>query len=396
MNYNKLPEPKRYYKYLPAALGLVGLVLAGVIYLNRTQTPSSDDKDVQTVVAVAGVDEIHASCEGKTVPSETFDCYAVNFESYMKANGGRKTLELLDALKNKGGYANSNCHPLSHKVGNIALHVYGSVPNAVPEYIPVCHSGYYHGLLEEYLGSAPDYETGVREVCGNTETQSYFNWFQCMHGLGHGIMQFKDNEVPQSLKDCDLVAPANSGPEICYAGVFMENITTDEKTGHPAKYIRKDDPIYPCNAVEEKYKSACYFLASSQILKINGWNFPETFKACASSEEKYRHLCFQSLGRDVSGSSFQNKEKVKELCALTNIYEDKANCYFGAVRDFINAKGEFDTAVPMCNIIEVDFRQRCYDAIFLDMSLYKKGQAFADVCATMPDPYKQQCIQRPH
>lgn len=394
------PQPKpttnsNFLKLIPGILGLVGLVVALIVFQQKTNLEEVDTSQI-TPVVTASVSEIFADCEGRTAPSEKFACYEVNFQSYMEANGGRKTLELLDQLQAMGGYAQSNCHPLSHKVGNIALHVYGSVPNAVPEYIPVCHSGYYHGLLEEYLGTAESYEKGVAEVCGSTETQTYFNWFQCTHGLGHGIMQFRDNEVPQSLADCDIVDPANQARDICYGGVFMENITTDEKTGHPAKYIKKEDPIYPCNSVEEKYKSACYFLSSSQILKLNGWNFSETFKTCATGEPAYQWLCYQSLGRDVSGSSMRSKEKVIELCSLTDDYNAKADCYFGAVRDFVNEKGEFDSGIELCKSIESEFYQKCYDAIFLDMSLFRTGKAFEDECAKMPEEFKLQCMSRQH
>ncbi|MBX4187840.1 MAG: hypothetical protein KW793_01755 [Candidatus Doudnabacteria bacterium] len=382
-------------KYIPGLLGLVILLGALLMFINKSNPEAF--KVEQTPVSIASVDEIHSTCEAKSAPSEKFDCYEVNFTSYMKANGGRKTLLLLDELQKKGGYAQANCHPLSHKVGNIALHVYGSVPAAVPEYLPVCHSGYYHGLLEEYLGTAESYEKGVAEVCGTTQAQSFFNWFQCNHGLGHGIMQFRNNEVPQSLVDCDLLDPANNGPEICYAGVFMENITTDEKTGHPAKYIRKEDPIYPCNAVDDKYRSACYFLASSQILKINGWNFPETFKACETAEQKYQYLCFQSLGRDVSGSTLRNNDRVKELCGLAGENKfAKTECYFGAVRDYINEKGEFDSAIKLCNFIETEFQSRCYDGVLYDMSQYRQGQAFEQVCSQMPEKYEAECMLRPH
>ncbi len=388
---------QRYGKYIPGVLGLVGLVVAGFIFLDKSDSDLLDVITGNKIVPVANatVDEIHTSCEAKGSGGDIFECYAVNFDTYMRSNGGRKTLELLDQLQKKGGYVQTNCHPLSHKVGNIALHVYGSVPAAVPEYLPVCHSGYYHGLLEEYLGTAESYESGVAEVCGTPETQSFFNWFQCTHGLGHGIMQFRDNEVPDALKDCDLVDPANQAREICYAGVFMENITTDEKTGHPAKYIKKEDPIYPCNAVESQYRSACYFLASSQILKLNGWDFEDTFKQCAKAEEQYRFLCYQSLGRDVSGSSLNNDARVKQLCGLAG--EDtyaKSECYFGAVRDYTNRVGEFDESIRLCNYIESEFQQRCYEAIFYDMAQYKQGQAFLDVCAKMPDNFRSQCVVR--
>jgi hypothetical protein len=349
-----------------------------------------------TVVNTAQASEIHSECEAKSEPGQKFDCYANNFDSYMKTNGARKTLELMQGLSDLGGYANANCHPLTHKIGNLALYVYGSVPNAAPEYIPTCHSGYYHGLVEEYLGTAPTYEQGIADVCGKAENNVYFNWFQCTHGLGHGIMQFRNNELPQSLKDCDNVDPANQAREICYAGAFMENITTDEKTGHPAKYIKKEDPIYPCNApeIDDKYRSACYFLASSQILKINGYNMRDAFDRCGGVEQTYRWLCFQSLGRDVSGSSLRNKEKVIEQCQFGKRDEDNGNCFYGAVRDFINEKGEFESGIDLCKSIPENYKQTCFEAVMLDMALYKKGQDFLNLCATMPEPHQSTCRSR--
>ncbi len=341
-----------------------------------------------------GAAEIHTNCENQGQPSLKFDCYELAFTDYMKENGGKKTLELLDEIQKMGGYAQTNCHPLTHKIGNIAFHQYGTVLNAVPEYLPVCHSGYYHGLLEEYLATAKDYETGVHEVCGTADGKVYFNWFQCVHGLGHGIMQYRQNEIPQSVKDCDLIDPGSSAREICYAGVFMENITSDEKTGHPSKYIRPEDPIYPCNAVEAQYKSACYFLASSMILKLNGYDFKDAFKTCETkAETNYRWLCLQSLGRDVSGSTLRHNDKVKELCML-GAPSSRNDCFFGAVRDYINEKGEFDSALGLCEYIPLEYQRSCYEAVMLDLKQYKAGGDYLNYCAQMPKEFESECRLR--
>src|SRR3989338_8756884 len=245
-------------------IAVIALILLGAVLWGSRQkdAPDTSNPGKSVEAGVLSAAAVHSQCEGQPASSEKFDCYESAFKSYMAQHGGNQTLTLLDEIQKLGGYAQSNCHPLSHKVGNLALHHYGSVPKAAPEYSPVCHSGYYHGLLEEYLANAPTYEQGITEVCGTPQSSSYFNWFQCTHGLGHGVMQYRDNELPEALKDCDLVDPANSGQEICYAGAFMENITTEEKTGHKAKYIKHEDPIYPCNFVEAKYKNACYFLSS--------------------------------------------------------------------------------------------------------------------------------------
>src|SRR3989344_1218415 len=354
----------------------------------KTAAESVDVKPVSFTV-----DSLHHDCESKPQAYEKFDCYEQGFTIYMKTQGGMKTLQLMEDLQKRGGYALSNCHPLTHKIGNIALHVYGSVLNAVPEYIPVCASGYYHGLLEEYLATARDYKTGIVEVCGTPAGKDYFNWFQCVHGEGHGIMQYRENDVLVSLKDCDLVDPAGGAQEICYAGVFMENITTEEKTGHTSKYIKADNPIYPCDMVETKYKSACYFLSSSMILKLNGWNFADGFKSCdTKAETAYRWLCYESMGRDVSGSTYRNKDRVIELCML-GATDMRGECFFGAVRDFVNEKGTFDTGIDLCNAIPADHQDKCYGAIYLDLGLYKTGQEYLSVCQTMPKPRHYQCAQ---
>jgi len=146
--------------------------------------------------------------------------------------------------------------------------------------------------------------------------------------------------------------------------------------------------------VETKYKSACYFLSSSQILKINGWNFQDGFNVCDTKAEKaYRWLCYESMGRDVSGSSLENKDRVIQLCNM-GAPDMRGECYFGAVRDFTNNTGTFEKSIDLCNSIPVDYTQKCYSAIFLDLGLYKTGQNYLAVCATMPEPYKTQCNQQ--
>lgn len=335
--------------------------------------------------------EIHSECEIIPVRSEIFDCYAKAFDEDIKQNGARHTLELLDQLQRQGGYALQECHPLVHKVGNLAYHHYGSVLAAAGEFNPVCQSGFYHGLLEEYLGQAEDYEVGLKTACGSYNKDGYFDWFQCTHGIGHGVMQHRENDIFKSVNDCDLLNPAGNAPEICYGGVFMENITTEAKTGHASKFTKADNPIYPCDVVSAKYKNACYFLSSSMILKLNNYDFQDAFKTCETkAEENYKWLCYQSLGRDVSGSTIRDNQKVRQLCLYGN-EAGRNECFFGAARDYVNEKGEFDTAIQLCNFIPDAYQAKCFDAIFLDLGFYKTGQEYLSVCARMPEQFRGSC-----
>ncbi len=370
------------------------IIVAGLFWLNAENGNKKQDQKNVAISAVSKktAQEIHTECEGKTDNDSILECYDQVFKDYMVVTDAKQTLTLLDQLNLLGGYANVNCHPLSHKVGNIALHVYGTPLAASPYYLPTCYSGYYHGLLEEYIATEPDLTTAVTTACGKYDTsQVYFNWFQCTHGLGHGIMQYRTDDVLLSVKDCDLLDTANAARDICYGGVFMENITTDAKTGHPSKFIKESDPIYPCNIVDTQYKSSCYFLSSSMILRLNGYNFQAGFKSCDTAEQTYIYLCYQSMGRDVSGTYQNNIAKVNELCPQGS-KDYIGDCYFGAVRDFINKAGQFDTAIPMCAATPDTYKSNCYNAVTFDLGLLKKGQDYTNVCNQMPENYKNTCL----
>ncbi len=63
------------------------------------------------------------------------------------------------------------------------------------------------------------------------------------------------------------------------------------------------------------------------------------------------------------------------------------------LQKLINDQKTFDTAIALCNFIPTDYTAKCYSGIFLDLGLYKRGQDYLNVCATMPDSYKTQCDQ---
>jgi hypothetical protein len=127
------------------------------------------------------------------------------------------------------------------------------------------------------------------------------------------------------------------------------------------------------------------------ILRLNGYDFTKGFKSCDTAEKDYIFLCYQSMGRDVSGTYQNNIAKVNELCPQGNP-KYIGDCYFGAVRDFINKDGQFDTALPMCTATPDAYKPNCYSAMIYDLGLLKKGQDYTNVCNQMPENYKSQCL----
>src|SRR5881296_2479534 len=87
----------------------------------------------------------------------------------------------------------------------------------------------------------------------------------------------------------------------CANGVFMENLVVDgAHGGHYSRYLKPSEPLYPCTAVGEKYKTECFDMQTSYALGVVRGDFAKVFELCAAVGVPYRAACYQSLGRDAA------------------------------------------------------------------------------------------------
>ena len=118
----------------------------------------------------------------------------------------------------------------------------------------------------------------------------------------------------------------------------MENVINDT-SDESSKYLKRDDPLYPCNVVDDKYRAQCYLMQTSHMLALFDGDFGKVFGACNSVEAKHQVSCYQSLGRDASGWSYGSIEDVIGYCDAAQTSEQRAECFAGAGTDFIQSHG---------------------------------------------------------
>ena len=174
-------------------------------------------------------------------------------------------------------------------------------------------------------------------------------------------MLIEGDELFDSLTDCDNLSDDWERTS-CYGGVFMENIMARHNPDHATKYLKDDDPLYPCTAVEEKYAVSCYQMQTSQALTVLGQDFQKVFQLCAGIDPAYRATCYQSLGRDASGQSISNAETTKKTCMLGQSDEARLNCVLGAVRDFVSYFHSDQQATGFCDSLEPGLASSCNQA----------------------------------
>ncbi|HEX5429814.1 MAG TPA: hypothetical protein VFX17_01905 [Patescibacteria group bacterium] len=248
------------FKSRPGIAVLSALVLA-IGFLSWSLSRSAKSGVVSASdLASESAQQIHSQCETLGQNEFIFECYSDVLNDYMRSTDARQTLQLLDSLQSLGGYAQANCHPLTHKLGNLALDYYGSVLTASQYYLPICYFGYYHGIVEEYISTQSDMRTALTTACGvyddSNPSENYAEWYQCGQGLGHGIMEYEQDNVLKSLQDCDLLDPSFDARKICYSGVFADDVTGEGETNFKSALLSKDY-INVCNQLPENYKQQC-------------------------------------------------------------------------------------------------------------------------------------------
>src|SRR5262245_26037855 len=186
-------------------------------------------------------------------------CYLQAFGNLAFREGPRQALALLRQKIATDPAIEATCHPIAHTIGAGALlRFHGNVGKAFGEGDPTCGSGYYHGLLQWKLaGVTPNKVASVaRTVCSNAKIRANaYDYYQCVHGLGHGLMLYTRYDLPQALRLCHQLATSYDSIS-CTGGVFMEN--QQSSYGIRSKYLKKDDLLYPCDVVKDRDKLYCY------------------------------------------------------------------------------------------------------------------------------------------
>jgi hypothetical protein len=234
-------------------------------------------------------------------------------------HGPRRALTAVEDIYGDG--ADPGCHRIAHAIGAASLARYeGNVARTFAEGSSYCWSGYYHGVLERSLvdvrsRKANDLGAVARSLCSDDQVRAV-TWlaYQCLHGLGHGLMITTGLSLPLSLQVCKRLA-TDWDRESCKGGVFMENLSP--AFGVQSRWLRDDDPVYPCNVVAEEDKRACYEMVTTRILRVVGVEWEQTADICGGVE---------TAGAIDMTANYTSGERASALCetAAANL---RGGCY---------------------------------------------------------------------
>lgn len=299
--------------------------------------------------------------------TDLFLCYDNYYQRLTKTESVASAINDLKERYDSDSFIRSQCHQMAHVIGRAAVGLYGRIAKAYRYGDSFCWSGYYHGVLEQYVTNAnrDDVVANLDAMCSEIpgKERYSFDYYNCVHGLGHGLMFMTGDELFESLDLCTNLAGSWERSS-CWGGVFMQNIIADE-VNHRKTYLNDVDPLYPCNAdiMDDAYKPSCYSMQTSHILDVVGYDFKKVFDVCASVEKRYQTICYQSVGRDASGKTVSDIERTKANCLLGSDHNQRLQCAIGAAKDFVSYYHSDVEAKELCISLPEDLRDGCLSAV---------------------------------
>lgn len=338
---------------------------------------------------------------------EKIPCYKQELERIIQTQGTEQALDTLQQLSAVDPDVRHYSHPYTHHIGKFSFARYKDAATAFSHCKDTFWSGCYHGVLEGYVSQFPNLTPrDIASVCVGVKDprRPIFMKFQCVHGLGHGLTMHFQHDLFKALTYCNAL-PTTWDQESCYGGAFMENVIWFQTQPHAdhgghgepvahtrsAKLLDPTDLHYPCNAVEQRYQRSCYMMQTSAMLTFNGYDFTATFKECEKAPADLVETCVRSLGRDVSGYTLTNAERVRTLCLL-GPPQLIGQCFRGAAKDFGFTHASPQRSIALCRIVDGPYKPDCYSAVQEFLVDFHADQAKRDQeCKTADEAYQSIC-----
>lgn len=271
----------------------------------------------------------------------------------------RAALQQLTNLMNIDPKIYNSCHGLAHDIGHAAYKKYHDLVQAFGYQDDVCGSGYIHGVIEQYFGNTKDITTALYSIC--TEYAGQIGEGNCYHGVGHGIMFYTGNNLPQSTYFCDMYKDTLARSR-CSEGVFMENFNSAIRF-HPSNYLKPTNPMYPCPEQPDFHKSACYFYAPDYYLTIHPHDYAGAVNWCQTAEPGYILTCINGVGSRTMKQNIGSPKFAESICMQAKTQQQINTCIDGMVSYYLVQYNSQQKARDMCSHLQAMHQSACYSGV---------------------------------
>jgi len=272
-------------------------------------------------------------------------CFADRYGRLVREAGPAQALRAFRADYERNPVVRAECHGLTHAIGRAAGERLRDVRAAFRRGDRFCGSGYFHGVVEAIVAGPERAQALARpdELCGGVRARAEgsVDHFNCAHGLGHGYMAIRANDLPAALAGCDRLR-RRFERENCYAGAFMQNVMAEDDPRHPSRSLDPDRPLQVCAVLATRYRQQCLKRQVLYALERNRGDFRSVFALCARFPAGQRAACDRELGGAAAELNINSQPDAlvqaagtARLCGLAPDDAARLRCAEGATGYFV-------------------------------------------------------------
>lgn len=355
----------------PILFAVILLVLGGIVYIARP-------KNTTNLIQPAGESNEIKMIKQTTVLKEQASYYRALLERV----GAEEAQE---QLLRSGLPFTGETHLLNHTAGDYIYEKYGieGIAKCRDYFLGSC----YHGLLLHVIrGDAEEDFDQVKNAIEHCVRAGSALVGQCSHGIGHGyVAAVGYAHLDTALEQCSKLAAGIPDLQVynCYDGAFMENVWgVHGGEPSPDRWVKADDPIYPCNdpRLKPEHINPCWSNQPSLLYQYYGGDLKKVGETCLTVRpEDAKSTCFDGLSRQIHPITQNKPDEVFRLCA--NLPADWQNfCHISNVKAAFSV-GDRSMPYEVCARIDQGAKAECYQSLSGIIAAY----------ATSPDQKREWC-----
>ena len=296
----------------------------------------------------------------------------------------------------------ADCHTITHNIGSATLARYkGDAAEAIGsggamQDATMCGSGFYHGLIEYALREAANPKELVAKVkgmCADAKAlPTTFARYQCLHGLGHGVMIFSGDNLPWALGHVRQARRQLVGAVMQRRRLHAELQPAGQALAVPVGLREEERPALPVRLGARRSTSST---ATSRSPSTSSPRPTTTGRAPPRRAPRRRRRGTGSASSPTAATRrappHYHADVADGYCKLTG--KQIAQCIYGVARDFANNDAGGTRAADFCNLQSAGtLRGFCFYAVGTILgTLGHPDSWIKSTCATLAGRYAPEC-----
>jgi hypothetical protein len=330
-----------------------------------------------------------------------------SMEVILRRTGLATALDSLEQRTARDSAVLRGGHQMAHALGREAVAIHGGDASIIRECRPTFGSGCYHGVVEATLNRAGRIDIAQLErLCVDIEgPSSPGTSYECLHGVGHGVLGAVRYDLESALRYCDALSTARRA-ESCHSGAFMEAIggamgapmlhqshlhaAGQEHAAAPTLVIDPANPYSPCAAFHDPYATSCWLFQGFVILRANDFDAGRALHVCDGAPDGRAPRCYESVGHQVTGLFQHDDAWILGQCARGSPAL-AARCAGGATLALDAMDWSGQRAARFCAAVPTGWKEVCYRSAagaLVDRATPAQRVQF---CAAIEAAYSRSC-----